>query len=639
MALSIFGSRGRTTTDFLALTAAVLFAVEWRGEARAAVAALRDTPPELLTVAEASGYTKTARHADVVALLDRIATASPLARRASTGTTGEGREIPLLIMSDPPVARAAEARAAAAKLGDGRLTVLVIGNIHAGEVDGKEALPMLARDLLGLGGGAAAPGGAAVSGGADVPSAASELLKKVVVVFAPIYNADGNERFGNHRPTQNGPALMGIRENANGRDLNRDFIKVEEAETAALVRFFNEWDPAVFMDCHITNGSLHRYLVTYAGPKGPATEAGLERLSRERMLPEIGAAFTKITGWNAFWYGSFGNAFAEEATKREQWGTFPAEARFGTTYVGLRNRLSILVETYTYAPFKDRVEGTRAFVRSALEWTAANAELVRGTLAAADAARPAKLAMRTKATPWPEKVKILGYEERIEGGRPVSTGVERTYECELWDRFEATREVDLPGGGKGGYMIPLPRGNGATAKGAKNTKEAPEARDSPAAQGRPAAARAGDEASERAAVEKIVAKLRQHGIEVRPMTRAWEGEVSVPVVKTIEQASRAFQGHVLAKVDVERVKRRVKVEGQGSGGGAAAPRGVGEPGGADVPSAQTVCWFVPLDQPLGRLAAYLLEPECEDGLAAWNAYDQWLKVGGEVGVWGVATWP
>ena len=27
-------------------------------------------------------------------------------------------------------------------------------------------------------------------------------------------------------------------------------------------------------------------------------------------------------------------------------------------------------------------------------------------------------------------------------------------------------------------------------------------------------------------------------------------------------------------------------------------------------------WFVPLDQPLGRLAAYVLEPECEDGLAA-----------------------
>ncbi len=594
--------------------------------APAAATLIGDVPPELLTVAEASGYTKTARHAEVVALLDRIVAASPLARRASMGTTGEGREIPMIIMSDPPVANAAEARAAVA---GGRMLVLAIGNIHAGEVDGKEALPMLARDLLGL------------TGGADVPSAAAEVLKRLVVVFAPIYNADGNERFGNNRPTQNGPAEMGMRENANGRDLNRDFIKVEEAETAALVRFFNEWDPAVFMDCHITNGSLHRYLVTYAGPKGPATDAGIERLSRERMLPEIGAAFTKATGWNAFWYGSFGNAFAEEATKRERWGTFPAEARFGTTYVGLRNRLSILVETYTYAPFKDRVEGTRQFVRSALEWTAANAAAVRSTLSAADAARPAKLALRTKATAWPEKVKILGYEERIEGGRPMSTGVEKTYECELWDKFEATREADLPGGGKGGYLIPVPRGGepegtGTTAKGAKDTK---------GTQGAPGPKGTDGERSERAAVERIVAKLRQHGIEVRPITRAGEVEVSVPVVKSVEQASRAFQGHVIAKVDVERVKRRVKIEGAAGGGATAAPPRAGEPGragvpgAADVPSAQPVCWFVPLDQPLGRLAAYLLEPECEDGLAAWNGYDEWLKVGGEVGVWGVAKWP
>ncbi len=547
-----------------------------------------DGPRDLQTVAEASGYTQTARHADVVGLLDRLAAASPLARRASMGSTGEGREIPLIILSDPPVASAAEARAAAANPADGRLVVLVIGNIHAGEVDGKEALPMLARDLLFQGGGLSSP-----------PQApASEILKRLVVVFAPIYNGDGNERFGDNRPTQNGPALTGVRENANGRDLNRDFIKVEEAETAALVRFFNEWDPAVFMDCHITNGSLHRYLVTYAGPKGPATEEGIEKLSRERMLPEIGAAFTRATGWNSFWYGSFGNAFAEEATKREQWGTFPAEARFGTTYFGLRNRLSILVETYTYAPFKQRVEGTRAFVRSALEWTAANRDGVRATIHAADAARPAQLAMRTKAASWPEKVKILGYEERIEGGRPVSTGVERTYECELWDRFEATREADLPGDGKGGYLIPVSRGDGD---------------------------RAGT-AEERAAAEKIVAKLRQHGIEVRAMTGAWEGEVTVPVVKTVEQASRAFQGHVIARVDVERVTRRVKIGSSGSGG-------------ADVPPAQAEYWFVPLGQPLGRLAAYLLEPDCEDGLAAWNGYDVWLKVGGEVGVWGSGTDP
>jgi len=34
-------------------------------------------------------------------------------------------------------------------------------------------------------------------------------------------------------------------------------------------------------------------------------------------------------------------------------------------------------------------------------------------------------------------------------------------------------------------------------------------------------------------------------------------------------------------------------------------------------------------QPLGTLAAFLLEPECEDGLGAWNFFDDGLAAGGD----------
>jgi hypothetical protein len=37
--------------------------------------------------------------------------------------------------------------------------------------------------------------------------------------------------------------------------------------------------------------------------------------------------------------------------------------------------------------------------------------------------------------------------------------------------------------------------------------------------------------------------------------------------------------------------------------------------------------FVPADQPLARLAFYLLEPESDDGLVTWNVIEEGLAAG------------
>ena len=104
--------------------------------------ALAQGPDDLLTVAERSGFKATARHAEVVALCEALAKSSPSIRLTELGKSGEGRSLPLMIVSDPPVSTPAEARAS------GKLVVFLFGNIHAGEVDGKEALPMMVRDLV-----------------------------------------------------------------------------------------------------------------------------------------------------------------------------------------------------------------------------------------------------------------------------------------------------------------------------------------------------------------------------------------------------------------------------------------------------------------------------------------------------------
>src|SRR5262249_42701612 len=147
----------------------------------------------LETVAEKSNFTLTSKHADVLNFCDRLAKLSPRVRLAELGTSHEGRTLPLLIVADPPVRTPEEA------VRSGKLVVFALGNIHAGEVDGKEALLMLARDLA--------------------LAKEAPLLKDLVVLLAPNFNADGGDRLGKNRPHQAGPAEVGIRANAQGFDL------------------------------------------------------------------------------------------------------------------------------------------------------------------------------------------------------------------------------------------------------------------------------------------------------------------------------------------------------------------------------------------------------------------------------------
>jgi dipeptidyl-peptidase-4 len=382
-----------------------------------------DAPADerLQTVAERSGFQATARYEEVVALGRRLAETSKQIHLDELGKTTEGRSIPVLILADPPV-KTPEAAARS-----GKLVVLVLGNIHGGEVCGKEALPMLAREILG--------------------QEHHPLLTHLIIALVPIYNADGNEKVAqDNRPGQNGPEQgVGQRANAQGLDLNRDFMKLEAPETRALVRFLNRWDPALVIDTHTTNGSYHRYTISYDGPKNPAGDPHVIAYTRETMLPAITRAFEERTGLHAFFYGNFNR-------DHTQWTTYPALPRFGTTYVGLRNRLSILSEAYAYAPFETRVKATRDFVRASLQYVAEHKDEIRKLL---DDARRAsqteqRVAIRSEAKPFQEPVTILGFVEEERDGRKVATKESKDYRVQLVQKFEPTTTVKRPFG----YLIP-----------------------------------------------------------------------------------------------------------------------------------------------------------------------------------------
>ena len=500
------------------------------------VAQVPDQATALQTVAEKSEYRATARYDDVAAWCQAFAKANPLAHLTELGRSSEGRSIPLLIVADPPVKTAAEA------MRSGKLICLIIGNIHAGEVCGKEALPMLLREQF---------------TGAHPP-----LLKDVILAVAPIYNTDGNERVSKtNRPGQVGPEEgMGQRANARGLDLNRDFIKLEAPETRGLVHFLNEWNPHLFIDTHTTDGSYHRYLITYDGPKNPAGDPAIVRFMRGTFFPSLSAAFEKQTEWKSFYYGNFNR-------DRTEWTTYPAEPRYGTTYVGLRNRLSVLSEAYSHAPYKTRVLATRDFVRECLQTAVSHkAEIIK---LLDQAHRPAPrsgqpssgqgpdlVAIRSRAKAAKEAVTVLGYEERQEDGRRVRTDTPKDYKLQLMNEFEAAETVSRPFA----YLIPSTYREG-------------------------------------------VEVLLRHGLDVQELREDIELDLEVYRLDGIEHTERRQEGHqpTTLRVSPRRESRRV--------------------------TAGTL--MVRTAQPLGNLAVTLLEPRSEDGLATWNCFDSDLKEGGD----------
>jgi hypothetical protein len=448
---------------------------------------------------------------------------------AELGVSHESRKLPLLILADPPIASAEEA--AKSK----KLVVFAMGNIHAGEVDGKEALLMLARDL----------------------ALAKErpLLKDLVLVFAPIFNADGNEKMAKNRPTQAGPENVGTRTNAQGLDLNRDFVKLESPEVRALVRFLNKWDPAVVIDCHTTNGSYHRYTLTYEGGRCPAGDARIVNYLRDEMLPEVSRRLEKRTGYKSYFYGNF-------SADHTRWETVPPTPRYGTHYVGLRNRLAILSESYTYAPFKDRVLASRGFVLSICEYAAEHREKIRKLLedaresnirAGKELKETDTIVLQQKAISVGRPHSLPGYVEEVKDGKRVATDKPKEYEVQYTGGTEATLSVRRPYA----YLFP-------------------------------------------ASLSKVVENLHRHGIEVEELREAVELDVEAYKIEKITK-SPAFQKHqpIALQTKVRKESRRI--------------------------AARTI--LVRTSQPLGALAAYLLEPQSADGVTTWNFFDDILAEG------------
>ena len=512
--------------------AGVVFAVMLVGAAAFASA------QEPLTVAESSQYKSTSLYKDVMSFIRVLQERSPLLRVETLCRSAEGRDIPLLVLADPPVNAPEDLKRG------GRAVVYIQANIHAGEVEGKEASLMLARDIL--------------------LKKTPAVLDKLVILIAPIFNADGNDKIDKaNRPQQDGPDNgVGVRHNGLNLDLNRDAMKLESPELQGVVRnILRRWDPALVMDLHTTNGFYHEEPVTFAWAPIPNSDPAIRAFMRDKLQVAVEARMRDVHNVQAIIYGEPMD-FRNFEKGFESYGYQPY---FFTNYVCLRNRLSILNENYNHADFKTRVLGCRALLESVLTYTRENKDTILTLVADADRAaidrglNPSdqdRFGLAFEAKPVERKLTINIWETEIvprQGTYPEmkKTDRKKTMVLPFYAEYAATRSVRFPAG----YFITVP-----------------------------------DEA--------VIGKLRQHGLVVERLIEPAAAEVESFLLKELKTGPRPFQGHWMdaVKGDTAKVKK-----------GFAAGT-----------------YFVSTAQPLGNLAAALLEPENEGGLLTWNYFDKYL---------------
>jgi len=490
-----------------------------------------------LTAAERSQYRQTTRYDEVLGFISEVVDRHPGMLFTAMGTSSEGRSIPLVVVGE-----VADATPEAVKA-SGKTRLYVQGGIHAGEISGKEALLILLREL-----------------------AAGEhehWADSVVLLIAPLYNPDGNERMSpTNRRGQHGPVEgMGQRPNAMGLDLNRDQMKLDAPESKALVGLYSEYDPHLAVDLHTTNGSHHGYHLTYAPPLPPSTPREIDQSLREEWLPEITRTVKEATGWDMYYYGG---ARPARGDREAGWYTFSHQPRYVSNYIGLRNRFGILGEAYSYASFEERIGISYWFTREIIEFGHKNASEIQTRTAHADATSLVgeSLGVQFEIQRSAEPVTILmgdvTQEENPISGQNMLLRTDTQTPTEMYEygTFRPTELERVPPA----YFIP------------------------PEMQG-------------------VIDLLAGHGVKTMLVHEAPSGlEVEAFQVDSVSTSEREYQGH-----------RAQQVWGS-----------YGSPQPAALAPGTVM---VPMDQPLARVDFRLLEPRSDDGLVAWGLIAESLEAG------------
>ncbi|WP_374467901.1 M14 family metallopeptidase [Phenylobacterium sp.] len=360
----------------------------WRGASERLVAPANHP---WITPAEKAGFRTTPSYAETLDYLRRLAAASDLIRLERFGDTPEGRELVVAVVSKDK-----------GRLDPKKPVVLAQAGIHSGEIDGKDAGLMLLRDITQRG--------------------KADLLDSVNLLFVPVFNADGHENTSPYsRPNQRGPESQGFRTTAQNLNLNRDYAKLDAPEMQAMLALIGRYDPDLYLDLHVTDGVDYVHDITFSFPgwggryaRSPRSGAWLDKALR----PAIEQALSRN--------GHFPAPYLDPIDPRAPEKGFAVgadTARFSTGFGDLRRMPTVLVETHSLKPYRQRVLGTYVLLEATLRATAAGAAELEAARSADRTLRPDRVVLSWKPLAQPVD-RILFRPVRRETWRSGASGRE-----------------------------------------------------------------------------------------------------------------------------------------------------------------------------------------------------------------------
>lgn len=486
------------------------------------------------TYYEASGMKATPRYAETMRFIDRLDSASPKMSTGSFGKSAQGRDLRYVAYDIDGFNTADQIRKS------GRAVLLVQACIHPGESEGKDAMLMMLRDQV-------------------IHRTYDSLFAHVSLVFIPIFNVDGHERFGPYnRINQNGPVEMGWRTTAQNLNLNRDYLKAEAPEMQAWLGLFNEWNPDFFVDTHTTDGADYQYVMTYAMEISGNMEKGLTDWQKNVFIP-LWEAQMRTAGFPVFPYVSF-RQWHDPRSGLVSWVGSPMLSQ---GYTALRNRPGLLLETHMLKPYQQRVDATKEAILLTMKILNEQKIQLQETISAADAFTASnafrKQPFTTKYTiDMKDSVMVdfdgVAYKHEksdLTGGELFiyDNSQAETFHLPLFDKVLPEKQVQLPEA----YVIPV-------------------------------------EWSE------IIEKVKLHGIHFFELTDTLTIPVQCDRFTDVDWKRNSYEGrHQLSRFAYEVEEKQITYQ----------------PGSIVVPAGQA----------LARVTAHLLEPDGDGSLLEWGFFD------------------
>jgi hypothetical protein len=465
-------------------------------QAAALTASTKDSPPNLLTTGEKTGWNETAPYAEAVAISRRLASASPLVKVLDIGTTPEGRSMIALVVSKDRAFTPADA----AKTN--KAVIMIQSGVHAGEIEGKDTVLMLIRDMT-------------------VSKRFASWLDHAIFIFIPVFNVDGHEYFSAyHRPSQNGPNSTGLRANAQRLNLNRDYMKADTPEMKAWLRVFNSWTPDFLIDNHVTDGSDMQYDVTWDMARNQDIAEPASAWVRDKYVPELDKRMA-ADGHLVAPYG----ALRGSAGRRE----FFMEVfspRYSHLYSAVQNRPSLLVESHSLKTARTRAWAHYDIMRHTFDIIAADPESLRKAVRDADrsmaaragdhSAEPVYLAGKVSDKSRPivyHALKNAPFKSEVTGANVTRyTGELDDIQTVIHDQIDTTLAAQMPLG----YIIP-------------------------------------------AAFSATAALLQAHGVEIERITKPLDQVFETYRFTSAKFAAGASEGHVMLTVEPRVVKEKIVI--------------------------------------------------------------------------------